>query len=67
MVWVQVEYARGQKEEEDKLMEELYQEMAQNEPVDPLTSLGGTITSDNIPFVELGLTPFTLSKKNMVA
>ena len=55
------------KEEEDKIREYLDQEAAQNDLVDPepLASSSGTITNNHIPFVELGLTPFTPSKKHI--
>ena len=53
--------------EEDKIREELDQETTHNDPVDPPTSSGGTITGGHIRFAKLGLTPFTSSKQYMMA
>ena len=57
------------KEEEDRIMEALDKEAAQNEPMDldPPGSTSETMTSGHIPFGEVGLTPFTPSKKHTMS
>ena len=61
------------KEKEDNVREYLDKEIVKNDPNDPhtmeLDPLGPTsekITGGHIPFVELGLTPFTLLKQHTV-
>ena len=56
-------------EEEDRIMESLDKEAAQNElmDLDPLGSTSEIMTGGHIPFGELSLTPFTPSKKHIMA
>ena len=55
------------KEQEDKDRENLDQDTAQDNPMDPLDSSSGTFTGGHVPLAELGLVPFTPSKHRTVA
>ena len=43
------------------------QEEVQNDPIDPPTSLCGTIIVGHVPIAELGIIPFTPSKHHTIA
>ena len=59
------ELRRKEKEEKDRYNQE--RDASQDSPEDPPSTSGDIITGSYIPFADLGLVPFTPSKKNVVA
>ena len=59
------ELRRKEKEEKDRYNHE--RDVSQENPEDPPSTSRDIITGGCLPFVDLGLVPFTPSKKNVVA
>ena len=55
------------KEQKDKYTESLEQDIGQDNPVDPTSTLGNTMKGVHLPLAELRFVPFTLSKHLAVA